>query len=144
MNQETQISNPIGITDLEQYFTRYGWFADRIDNTSIQTGFSEANLLLPLVVQIDEDYIYFRMGLFPGATLDQDTNYSRLMQLNDSAPIVKLSVGQSNELVASIEYLVAQMNYDLFETTVGMLTDFVRSFYEEIVAAVRLIEASGA
>ncbi len=144
MSQDNRAAEAIGVADLEDYFTRYGWVADRIDETSIQTGLSEGNLVLPVVVQIDDGYIYFRMFLFPNAALDQETDYLRLMRINDSAPVLKLSVGSANELVAGIEYLVDLMDYDLFETTLNMLSGFIGAFYEDIAAAVSLVEVDGA
>lgn len=141
--------NLINIVDIEQSFEALSWTFKRLDDTSIQANFSEGNLVLPVIAQIEEPLLRFLLFPFPDAALDdEETDYRRLMQIGSSDPVVKLLLGDDNELVTSVEHVIASLDgsllTDTVTTSIDMLFNFVRSSYEDIVAAVTLIDTSDA
>lgn len=130
---------------LEQYFTRYGWSFDALDERTLRTGFRGKNSNFTALVRTTGHWVIFSINPFlrPPATGWGGVTLQAMASANLSAHLVKFGLDSDDDAFLTVELPSEGFSYSQFEEAMGALSNAADNFLVPLLQAQAVDERNG-
>ena len=122
---------------LEEYFERYKWTYQRLDETYFRTVFRGDVSSFTIQIRIAEDWVYFSIVPFVVSPQDPDCErklYKHLLHLNHEMNMAKFTVDSDGDVNLTVELPSENLDYSEFSDALGALSYYADQNYDAVRA----------
>ncbi|MFZ9887295.1 MAG: YbjN domain-containing protein [Myxococcota bacterium] len=122
---------------LEQYFARYGWSCDAVDERTLRTGFRGKNSNFTALVRSTGHWVIFSINpyLRPPESGWGVVTLRAMASANLSAHLVKFGLDGDDDAFLTVELPSEGFSYSQFEEAIGALSNAADNFLVPMLQA---------
>ena len=121
---------------IESYLIDYGWNFRRLTPEHWQTGFQGKERQFLLHIFLSETWVSLNIPIYLDLAIDWESwpeIAKYLLELNHGSSMLRLSLCDSGRISLSLEVFTAQLSYEIFCTSMGLMGFYADWFYDEIL-----------
>jgi hypothetical protein len=119
----------ITIEDIELFFKSYGWECEKVDSTTIVSGFRGTNNLFSFFVKITDDWVFFMLTPFIRKPEFSVKLHEYLLDLNYEMNLAKVGRDRDGDIFLAVEIATSDLDFDHFSEALDILSFYANTYY---------------